>query len=117
MDDYTRGLLAGLLIGEGSFLVMPRPPVRVSVGMHPRSERFLRDMCAATKFGTVYGPYQYGDRLKVVWHITLLDELADLCRLLDADDFDSRCDWVGWRYRRMREALRDRITWEFPSRG
>jgi hypothetical protein len=72
-------------------------------------------MQVATKLGALYGPYHYGDRWKVVWHITRLDELADLCRLLDDDGFADRCDWVGRRYRRMRTALREHITWEFPS--
>ncbi len=114
MDDYDRGLRAGLLIGEGRFLnsgPSGRPRLRVSVKLHTRSERFLRETRDAVRLGHVYGPCYHAHRQYVLWHITRLEELADLCRMLDVDNFAARCDWVGWRYGRMRDALRYRIAW------
>jgi hypothetical protein len=114
MDDYTRGLLAGLLIGEGSFVVFEQPPLPpqliFAVGMTRRHQRFLRDVQQAVGLGVVYGPYESKGRRFVTWRIHRTAELVELCNLLDADGFVERCDWVAWRYTRFRTQLRQRLA-------
>jgi hypothetical protein len=115
MDDYTRGLLAGLIIGEGSFIVTEHATgphlLQFVVGMDRRHSRFLHEVQQAVGIGKMYGPYATASgSTSFRWVVARTDELVELCNLLDADGFVHQCDWVAWRYTRFRTQLRQRLA-------
>jgi len=66
LSDLDRGILVGVLIGEGSFGGDGRQP-QVTLRMHTRHEalfRWLEDRFPRTK---VYGPYHHGGRSYFQW--------------------------------------------------
>jgi len=66
LSDFDRGLLVGLLIGEGSFGGDGKQP-QVTLRMHVRHEaifRWLVDRFPATR---LYGPYHHGGRSYYQW--------------------------------------------------
>jgi hypothetical protein len=66
LSDFDRGLLVGLLIGEGSFGGDGKQP-QVTLRMHVRHQaifRWLVDRFPATR---LYGPYHHGGRSYYQW--------------------------------------------------
>ncbi len=66
LSDFDRGVLVGLLIGEGSFGGDGKQP-QVTLRMHVRHEamfRWLVDRFPATR---LYGPYHHGGRSYYQW--------------------------------------------------
>lgn len=66
LTDFDRGLLAGILIGEGSFGGDGKQP-QVTLRMHVRHEalfRWLMDRFPTTR---LYGPYHHGGRSYYQW--------------------------------------------------
>ena len=66
LSDFDRGVLIGLLIGEGSFGGDGKQP-QVTLRMHIRHEaifRWLVDRFPATR---LYGPYHHGGRSYYQW--------------------------------------------------
>jgi hypothetical protein len=66
LTPFERGLLVGVLIGEGSFGGDGKQP-QVTVRMHTRHEalfQFLMRLFPRTK---LYGPYHHGDRSYYQW--------------------------------------------------
>jgi hypothetical protein len=66
LSDFDRGVLIGLLIGEGSFGGDGKQP-QVTLRMHTRHEaifRWLVDRFPATR---LYGPYHHGGRSYYQW--------------------------------------------------
>jgi hypothetical protein len=65
-DDLNLGLLAGLLIGEGSFGGDGRQP-QVTLRMHVRHEAIFRWLERTFPGGKLYGPYQHDGRHYYQW--------------------------------------------------
>jgi hypothetical protein len=66
LSELDRGILVGVLIGEGSFGGDGRQP-QVTLRMHTRHEalfRWLQERFPRTK---VYGPYHHGGRSYFQW--------------------------------------------------
>ena len=66
LSDFDRGLVVGLLIGEGSFGGDGKQP-QVTLRMHTRHAtlfRWLIDRFPATR---LYGPYHHGGRSYYQW--------------------------------------------------
>jgi hypothetical protein len=61
LTDFERGLLAGLLIGEGHFGVDRGTP-HVVLGMSARHETLLRHVRSLLPGARLYGPYDYRGR-------------------------------------------------------
>jgi len=89
VDSFSRGFVAGILIGEGSFTGDKRQ-ASVQVRMHTRHRAVLERLAGLIPGSRLYGPYDHGGRDYMVWmlrgnalvaHLPLLDELirADLC--------------------------------------
>ena len=66
LTDFERGVLVGLLIGEGSFGGDGRQP-QVTLKLHVRHEPLLRWLAAAFPRSRLYGPYHHGDRHFFQW--------------------------------------------------
>jgi len=64
--DFERGLLTGILIGEGHFGGDGRQP-QVTLRMHVRHERLFRWLERAFPGGRLYGPYHHGGRHYYQW--------------------------------------------------
>src|SRR5258708_31990856 len=66
LDDFDRGLLVGILIGEGSFGGDGKQP-QVTVRMHTRHEALFRWLTERIPGSKLYGPYTHGGRSYYQW--------------------------------------------------
>jgi hypothetical protein len=99
LDDYTRGVLVGLLAGEGHFGGDGRQP-QVTLRMHVRHERIFRWLASLFPASRLYGPYSHGGRHYFQWMARgafLRDTLVPLI----GSDLVALDDHVGARFRDM----------------
>ena len=61
ITPFDRGLVVGLLIGEGSFGGDGKQP-QVTLRMHVRHEALFHWLVALFPRTRLYGPYSHGDR-------------------------------------------------------
>jgi 16S rRNA (guanine527-N7)-methyltransferase len=103
LSDYERGLLAGLLIGEGHFGVDRGTP-NVVLGMSARHETLLRHVQAPLPGARLWGPYDYRGRFffRLVLRGRRLRQLLDV---FDSPDLGQWCPHVGRRYAQMRNGF------------
>jgi hypothetical protein len=66
LSELDRGILVGVLIGEGSFGGDGRQP-QVTLRMHTRHEALFRWLVARFPRTKVYGPYHHGGRSYFQW--------------------------------------------------
>jgi hypothetical protein len=102
LSPFDRGLLVGLLIGEGSFGGDGKQP-QITVRMHVRHEAIFRWLKQRFPDSRLYGPYHHGGRSYFQWMArgtTLVkDVLPALEGVLD-EDLDGH---AAQRLRAMRE--------------
>lgn len=104
LDDYARGLLVGLLAGEGHFGGDGRQ-AQITLRMHVRHERLFRWLTSLFPASKLYGPYSHGGRHYFQWMArgpflreTLVPLIgADLVRVDDhvARRFREMCERYG----------------------
>lgn len=66
LTELDRGILVGVLVGEGSFGGDGRQP-QVTLRMHTRHEALFRWLAARFPRTKVYGPYHHGGRSYFQW--------------------------------------------------
>jgi hypothetical protein len=66
LTDLERGVVAGVLIGEGHFGGDGRQP-QVTLRMHVRHESLFRWLAALFPRAHLYGPYHHGGRSYYQW--------------------------------------------------
>jgi hypothetical protein len=66
LSDFERGVVVGVLIGEGSFGGDGKQP-QVSLRMHTRHEALFRWLLARFPRTRLYGPYGHGGRSYFQW--------------------------------------------------
>jgi hypothetical protein len=66
LTDIERGLVAGILMSEGSFGGDGRQP-HVILRKHVRHESLMRWLVARFPRSRLYGPYHHGDRSYFQW--------------------------------------------------
>jgi len=66
LTDFDRGLLVGILIGEGSFGGDGRQP-QITLRMHTRHEALFRWLERTIPTAKLYGPYHHGGRDYFQW--------------------------------------------------
>jgi hypothetical protein len=66
LTEFERGLLVGVLIGEGSFGGDGKQP-QVTLRMHVRHEALFRWLERVFPRSKLYGPYHHGDRSYFQW--------------------------------------------------
>ncbi len=109
LSEFERGVLTGVLVGEGSFGGDGRQP-QLTLKMHVRHERLFRWLCEAVPESRLYGPYSSGSRTWYQWMVRgaalgeLLAQLWPAIRELD--------DYAALRVQDMCE----RYGIELPSR-
>jgi len=65
-DDFSTGLLLGVLVGEGHFGGDGRN-AQITLRMHTRHERLFRWIEDTFPGGKLYGPYHHGGRSYYQW--------------------------------------------------
>lgn len=112
-DDFSLGLLAGLLIGEGHFGGDGRQP-QITLRMHVRHEAIFRWLERTFPGGKLYGPYHHDGRHYYQWMARgayLRDCLLPLLESVLSPDLDEHS---FDRFSRMRDSYASRLA---PSRG
>jgi hypothetical protein len=66
MDDRDQGLLAGILLGQGSFGGDGKQP-QITLRMHTRHEALFRWLMERFPRTKLYGPYHHGERSYFQW--------------------------------------------------
>jgi hypothetical protein len=106
LSDVERGLLAGLLIGEGHFGGDGRYP-HITLRMHVRHEGLFRWLQARFPRSRLYGPYNHGGREYFQWMArgrALVEDVLPAVESVLTDDLDAH---VAARVREMRERYAD----------
>jgi hypothetical protein len=66
LSDFDRGVVAGILIGEGSFGGDGKQP-QITLRMHTRHEALFHWLMERFPSTKLYGPYHHGDRSYYQW--------------------------------------------------
>jgi hypothetical protein len=109
LDDFERGLLTGILIGEGSFGGDGKQP-QITLRMHVRHEALLRWLQDRFPRSRLYGPYHHGGRHYYQWMARGPALVEDLMPLLDETLTRERDAHAHERYAAMRERYADVIA-------
>ncbi len=111
LSDFERGVVVGLLVGEGSFGGDGKQP-QVTLRMHVRHESLFRWLMERFPESRLYGPYHHGGRSYFQWMARGRTLVRDLLPLLDGD-LDERLDaHAAARLAAMRERYAAFITRE-----
>jgi hypothetical protein len=82
LSDFDRGVVVGLLVGEGSFGGDGKQP-QVTLRMHVRHEALFRWLVARFPGSRLYGPYHHGGRSYFQWMARGTVLVRDVLPLLD----------------------------------
>jgi hypothetical protein len=82
LTDTERGLVAGILMSEGSFGGDGRQP-HVMLRKHVRHEPLMRWLVARFPRSRLYGPYHHGDRSYFQWVARGQGLVEDVLPVLD----------------------------------
>ena len=102
LTELDRGILVGILIGEGSFGGDGRQP-QVTLRMHVRHEALFRWLMERFPRTKLYGPYGHGGRSYFQWMArgdALVEDVLPVLDELLTDEVDS---YAAGRLRTMRE--------------
>jgi hypothetical protein len=92
LSSYDKGVLIGVLIGEGSFGGDGRQP-QVVLRMHTRHEALFRWLMERFPRAKLYGPYHHDGRSYYQWMVRGQCLVEDLLPILEASlspDLDQR---------------------------
>ncbi|MBV9716926.1 MAG: hypothetical protein JOZ64_16240 [Solirubrobacterales bacterium] len=101
LNDFDRGLVLGLLIGEGSFGGDGKQP-QVTLRMHTRHEAVFRWLVDRFPGSRLYGPYHHGGRSYFQWMARGPVLVRDLLPLLDCELHDGLDGHAAERFAAMR---------------
>lgn len=90
LTEFDRGLLVGLLVGEGSFGGDGRQP-QITLRMHVRHEALFGWLMERFPDSRLYGPYHHGGRSYYQWMARGTVLVRDVLPLLE-DAVDARLD-------------------------
>lgn len=82
LSDFDRGVVLGLLVGEGSFGGDGKQP-QVTLRMHTRHEAIFRWLLERYPSSRLYGPYTHGGRSYYQWMARGRMLVVDLLPLLE----------------------------------
>ncbi len=99
LSDFDRGVVVGLLIGEGSFGGDGKQP-QVTLRMHTRHEALFRWLVERFPESRLYGPYNHGGRSYFQWMARGRVLVRDLLPLLE-DEVHAGVD--GYAAQRLRD--------------
>lgn len=118
LSDFDRGLLVGLLVGEGSFGGDGKQP-QITLRMHVRHEAIFLWLMKRFPQTKLYGPYHHGGRSYYQWMARGTSLVRDVLPVLDetrlaeldghaADRFEAMLERYASYIERERVALRER---------
>jgi hypothetical protein len=84
LSDFERGVVVGLLVGEGSFGGDGKQP-QVTLRMHVRHEALFQWLVARFPDSRLYGPYHHGGRSYYQWMARGRVLVRDLLPLLEQE--------------------------------
>jgi hypothetical protein len=111
LSDFDRGLLVGLLIGEGSFGGDGKQP-QVTLRMHVRHEAIFRWLVDRFPDTRLYGPYHHGGRSYYQWMARGTALVRDILPVLERSSVEALDAHAGERLRRMLERYAPAIEHE-----
>lgn len=91
LSEFDRGLLVGLLVGEGSFGGDGKQP-QITLRMHTRHEALFRWLVERFPRTKLYGPYNHGGRSYYQWMArgrTLVEDLLPVIERSLTPDIDA----------------------------
>jgi hypothetical protein len=106
LSDLERGIVAGILIGEGHFGGDGSYP-QITLRMHTRHEALFRWLQALFPRTRLYGPYHHGGRSYYQWMArgaALAEDVLPHVESVLSDELDAH---VAARVREMRERYAD----------
>ena len=83
LSPFDQGLVAGILIGEGSFGGDGKQP-QITLRMHTRHESLFAWLMERFPRTKLYGPYHHGDRSYYQWMARGQALVEDVLPVLDA---------------------------------
>ena len=83
LSDFDRGLVAGVLLGQGSFGGDGKQP-QLTLRMHTRHEALFRWLMQRFPRTRLYGPYHHGDRSYFQWMARGQALVEDVLPVLEA---------------------------------
>jgi hypothetical protein len=83
LSEFDQGLVAGILIGQGSFGGDGKQP-QITLRMHTRHEALFRWLMARFPRTRLYGPYHHGERSYFQWMARGQALVEDVLPVLDA---------------------------------
>jgi hypothetical protein len=109
LSAFDRGVVIGILIGEGSFGGDGKQP-QVTLRMHVRHEALFRWLIARFPRTRLYGPYGHGGRSYYQWMARGVALVEDVLPVLEdgvRDDIDA---YAASRLNDMRERYAEYIA-------
>ena len=103
-DQFSLGVLLGVLVGEGSFGGDGRQP-SITVRMHTRHEALFRRLVEIVPGSRLYGPYHHSGRSYFQW-LVRGPALRALVPILDRHLTPAVDEHAYERYVRMKNAYR-----------
>jgi hypothetical protein len=117
LTDFERGVVVGLLIGEGSFGGDGKQP-QITLRMHVRHEAVFRWMMERFPETRLYGPYHHGGRSYYQWMARGTALVRDVLPLLEQELHPALDAHAAERLETMRQryaAYIDRERARLPS--
>jgi hypothetical protein len=102
LSEFDRGVLVGVLIGEGHFGGDGKQP-HITLRMHTRHEALFAWLVERVPRSRLYGPYHHGGRSYYQWMVRGRPLVEDLLPILEQDvrpDVDAH---VALRLEQMQE--------------
>lgn len=119
LNDFERGFVVGLLIGEGSFGGDGKQP-QVTLRMHTRHAALFHWLTARFPNSRLYGPYNHGGRSYYQWMARGRTLVEDVLPLLEEHIRPELDNHAFERFRDMRDRYagfidRERARAQEPS--
>ncbi len=109
LSDFDQGLVAGILMGEGSFGGDGKQP-QVTLRLHVRHEALFHWLMERFPRTRLYGPYHHGDRSYYQWMARGTALVEDVLPILEAGITPAVDGYAATRLTEMTERYADYIA-------
>lgn len=109
LTPFERGILVGILIGEGSFGGDGKQP-QITLRMHVRHEALFHWLVERVPGSRLYGPYRHGEREYYQWMIRGRALVHDILPMLERDLAPGLDAYAAARLEQMRTRYADFIA-------
>jgi hypothetical protein len=109
LSDFDQGLVAGVLLGQGSFGGDGKQP-QITLRMHTRHEALFRWLVERFPRTKLYGPYHHGDRSYYQWMARGRALVEDVLPVLEAGLTPDVDGYAAQRLAEMRTNYADFIA-------